>query len=89
MDVKILSECCACMLENILETAQNVSRMYTSAGAGEDVAIYKLGDVIVEITSTHAILVPLSKLESYLELLSDAEYGNADAIIQWLKGSDT
>lgn len=85
VDIKILNECCSCMLENVLDPMQYVDRIYYSNEFGESIAIYKLGDVIIEISTATATVVPLAKLINYVEILEESSYLDLDVIKRWLK----
>lgn len=85
MDIKILNECCACILENVLDPMQHVDRIYYSNELGESVAIYKLGDVVVEISTSTATIVPLAKLINYVEILEESSYLDVSMVKKWLK----
>lgn len=84
IEIQVLGECCACILENALESIQTIDRIYGRTELGEDVAIYKLDDVIIEVSSTSAIIVPISQLENYLELVKDFSHTVYEAIRGWL-----
>lgn len=84
MDIKILNECCACILENILDSIQYVDRIYYSNEFGESIAVYKLSDVVVEITTSTATIVPITKLRNYIEILEESSYLDVDVVRRWL-----
>lgn len=84
MDIQVLSECCACMLENILDSTQNIDRIYSTTETGEDITIYRLSDAVIEISSTSAIVIPMTRLESYLEIIEESGYRDAETIKKWL-----
>jgi len=84
MDIQVLSECCACLLENVLESKQNLYRIYRYNEAGESVAIYKLGDVIVEVSSSTATIVPIDRIEIYIEMLQETGAQDLEILKKWL-----
>ena len=83
--IKTLDSCCACMLENVLENLHDVERFYSTLESGESVAIYRLGDAIVEITSSSATVVPIHELDEYRDLVRAMGCENADEIESWLQ----
>lgn len=84
IDIKMLSGCCSCLLENILDPIYHINRFYSSSETDEDVVIYVLGDVIIEISQLSALVVPLSRLENYLEILEEMDYRHTETIKKWL-----
>lgn len=86
MDIKILSSCCACVLESVIESIPGVERMYSVSPEGETIAIYRLSDAVIEITSSNVVVVPMTRLDSYIELLDEMGYENSEEIKKWLTG---
>lgn len=84
MDIQILSECCACIFENILESMQNIYRIYSSSEFKETIAVYKLDDVVIELTPSTATIVPIDKLGTYIEMLEESGDTGVDMIKRWL-----
>ncbi|MCC6016180.1 MAG: hypothetical protein LM582_03945 [Desulfurococcaceae archaeon] len=87
IDIRILTECCACLLENILESKHNIYRTYRYNEFGESVAIYKLKDVVVEITTSVAMVIPIDKVEEYIEMLRETGVQDIETLKNWLKES--
>lgn len=87
VDIKILNECCACILEYILDSMQYVDRIYHSNELGDSITIYKLCDVVVETSGSTAIVVPITRLSNYIEVLEESGYSDIDAVKRWLNDS--
>uniref|UniRef100_A0A7C2VKY7 Uncharacterized protein n=1 Tax=Ignisphaera aggregans TaxID=334771 RepID=A0A7C2VKY7_9CREN len=89
MDIQVLGECCTCLIECVLDPKQNVDRIYVNDDTGETVAIYILGDAVVEVTSTTSTILPITKLGDYIEMLEDMGYDNIDTVKKWLEKVST
>ncbi|MEM1644754.1 MAG: hypothetical protein QXL96_02600 [Ignisphaera sp.] len=84
MDIQVLGECCTCIFENTLEAMQNVYRVYSSSESRETIAVYKLDDVIIELTPSTATIVPIAKLSTYIEVLEESGGTDVNMIKSWL-----
>ncbi|MEM4513554.1 MAG: hypothetical protein QXZ41_03495 [Ignisphaera sp.] len=80
MDIQVLDGCCACIFENILESMQNVYRVYSSNEFKETIAVYKLDDVIIELSPSTVTIVPIAKLSAYIEVLEESGDTSIDTI---------
>lgn len=89
MDIQVFGECCACIFENILESMQNVYRVYSSNEFKETIAVYKLDDVVIELSPSTATIVPITKLSTYIEVLEESGDTSIDTIKSLLTESTT
>lgn len=83
--IRVLGECCACVFETVLETIPTIDRLYTHPDTGDSVAIYALDDIIVEISQTSVMLIPTTLLTSYLDIIDESGYRDAEVVRNWLK----
>ncbi|HID80476.1 MAG TPA: hypothetical protein EYP48_02025 [Ignisphaera sp.] len=67
-EILILSSCITCILSQVLETIPNVPRMYLSSPL-EEVAIYVLDDVVIEIGTESGSVIDRRYVDELLELL--------------------
>ncbi|MEM0371182.1 MAG: hypothetical protein QXY23_01195 [Ignisphaera sp.] len=85
MGIRILGECCACVFETVLDSMPTIDRLYTHLDTGDSIAIYALDDIIIEVSQTSVMLVPITLLTSYLDLIDESGYRDTEIIKNWLK----
>jgi len=81
-----LNSCCSCLLNHILDTIPNISRMYLqSKTSNEYTIIYVLGDVIVETSEDSTLVIPVDKVHEFLEILKELDSETAYSVVKWLE----
>lgn len=80
IDITTLNSCCACILQIILDTTPNVLALHMQSSNDIVESFYILGDVLLNITEDSVILVPLEKLDEYIESIEELDPEKANAI---------
>jgi hypothetical protein len=83
IEIKILNACCACVFQLILEDF-NVPTLFLETSTGENESIYILADVLLDITESQATVVPLDKVNDYLEYMKEIDEEKAEKIMLFL-----
>ncbi len=83
-DIMIFRGCCACILGYIMENVNGAKEIYIPI---EDsvVILYKISDALIEVSEDTAIVVPLNKVEDFVEIIRDLGYEGADEIIRFIE----
>jgi len=85
-DITVFKDCCACILGQVMEDINEVKEIYIPI---EDsmITLYKIDDVLIEISEDTAVVIPLDKVEDFIEMIRDMGYENIDKIIQFIEGT--
>lgn len=74
------------MLNHILDTIPNIGRMYLkSKTTDEYVVVYALGDVVIEVSESGALIVPIDKIYEFLDILRELDDESLPSIVKWLE----
>ncbi|MDK6028405.1 hypothetical protein QPL79_03385 [Ignisphaera sp. 4213-co] len=75
-----LNNCCACLLQLILDNTPNVV-MFHFIGSGDDnESFYILDDVFLDVTEDNVVVVPLDKINEYIESIEELDSEKANII---------
>ncbi|MEM1608162.1 MAG: hypothetical protein QXG81_02650 [Ignisphaera sp.] len=80
IDIITLNSCCACILQIIIDVKPNVIAMHMQSSYDVVESIYVLDDVLLDVTEDSVVVVPLDKVEEYIESIEELDPGKASTI---------
>ncbi len=85
-DITIFKDCCACILGQVMEGINGVREIYIPIESSM-ITLYRIDDALIEISEDTAMVIPLNKIEDFIEIIQDMGYENIDKIIQFIEES--
>lgn len=80
IDIITLNSCCACILQTILDSTPNVVVLHMQSSYDVVESVYVLDDVLLDVTEDSVVVVPLDKLEEYVESIEELDPEKASTI---------
>uniref|UniRef100_A0A7J3QGT8 Uncharacterized protein n=1 Tax=Ignisphaera aggregans TaxID=334771 RepID=A0A7J3QGT8_9CREN len=86
VNIVTLNSCCSCLLSYVLDLIPNIGRIYLqSKTSNEYTSIYILNDVVLEISEDRTLIIPIDKIQEFLELLRELDNESSISITKWLE----
>ncbi|MEM0026568.1 MAG: hypothetical protein QXT53_01355 [Ignisphaera sp.] len=80
IDIITLNSCCACILQILLDATPNVIALHMQSFDDAVESVYILDDVLLDVTEDSVVVVPLDKLEEYIESIEELDLEKASTI---------